>query len=155
MSEVVTRKGDEGPAYWMLGGLYEVRVSAEETDDRATVMRITVPQGAGSPPHTHPGDETLYVLSGEITVHIGDETVSGGPGSSFFFPAGTKEWFEAQTEAQVLGIYTPGGVDRFFAEVGEMALSRSLPPADSAPPDLERLVAVAAQHGMLIEPPAG
>jgi quercetin dioxygenase-like cupin family protein len=154
MAEVVARKGDEGPAYWLLGGLYEIRVSSDETNDRATVVRITVPAGSGSPPHTHPGDETLYVLSGELSVHIDGDTVSAGPGSSLFFPAGTREWFEAQTEAQVLAIYTPGGVDRFFAEVGEVALARTLPPPSDSPPDFERLVRVAGQYGMNIEPPA-
>lgn len=149
----VARKGDEGAAYWLLGGLYEVIVSGEETGGAMTVMRMTAPAGTGAPPHTHPGAEALYVLAGEITVHIGDDAVVAGPGSSFFFPAGTREFFEANTDATVLATYLPGGVDKFFAEVGEQALSRTIPPPSDEPPDFERIITVAAAYGMNIEAP--
>ena len=150
----MARKGDDGAAYWLLGGLYEVLVAGEETGDELTIMRMTTPGGTGSPPHTHPGSEALYVVAGELAVHVGDETVSAGPGASFWFPAGTREWFDAVTTATVVATYLPGGIDKFFAEVGEPALTRGLPPADSAPPDFERILAAAARYGMEIEAPA-
>ena len=153
MAEVVARKADDSNALWMLGGLYEVLVSGEETDGQSTVMRMTAPAGTGSPPHTHPGDEILYVLDGEIDVHIGEEVVPAGPGSTFHFPAGTKEWFEARTQATVLVTYLPGGIDKFFTEIAEPALSRTVPPLSDTPPDFERIVRVAAQYGMNIEAP--
>jgi quercetin dioxygenase-like cupin family protein len=152
--DAIARKGDEGAAYWLLGGLYEVLAADNETDGAYTLMRITTPAGTGSPPHTHPGAEALYVVAGELTVHIEDDTVAAGPGASFYFPAGTREWFEATTTATVLATYLPGGIDRFFAEVGEPALTRGLPPVGEAPPDFERIVATAARYGMDIQPPA-
>ncbi|MDQ1445810.1 MAG: hypothetical protein QOI20_2274 [Acidimicrobiaceae bacterium] len=153
--ETVARKADETPAFWLLGGLYEVVLSGAESGGVATVMRITAPAGGGAPPHTHPGDEALYVVAGELIVHIGDEQVAAGPGASFFFPAGTREWWEAQTTTTtVLATYMPGGVDKFFAEVGELALTRDLPPEGGPPPDIARIVSVAAQYGMDIEAPA-
>jgi hypothetical protein len=114
---------------------------------------MTVPAGTGSPPHTHPGEESLYVLEGDIDVHIGDSVVNAGPGATFFFPAGTREFFEASTDAKIVVTYVPGGIDRFFAEVGEPAASRTLPPPSDTPPDFERIVRVAAEHGMMIEAP--
>jgi quercetin dioxygenase-like cupin family protein len=152
-SQPIARKSDDSRALWLLGGLYEVLVSGEETDGKVTVMRMTAPAGTGSPPHTHPGEESLYVLDGDLSVHIGDEVVAATSGASFHFPAGTKEWFEAQTRATVLATYIPGGIDKFFVEVGEPAMTRSLPPPSDAPPDLERIIRVAAQHGMQIEAP--
>ena len=151
--ETVARKGDEGTAYWLLGGLYEVLLSADETGGAMTVMRITMPPRTGSPPHVHPGAEAMYVLDGELDVHMGDETVAARPGSHFHFPAGTLEWVDATTEVTALITYVPGGIDRFFAAVGEPALSRTLPPPSDTPPDFERIVAVAAEHGMDIRPP--
>jgi len=153
MADAIARKSDEGRALWLLGGLYEILVAGEETGGKETVMRMTAPAGTGSPPHTHPGDESLYVLEGELNVHIGDDVVNAKPGSVFFFPAGTHEFFEAVTQATVLVTYTPGGVDKFFAEVGEPAATRTLPPPSAEPPDFERIIRVAAQHGMNIEPP--
>src|SRR5690242_13477559 len=114
MGDVIARKSDDTRQLWMLGGLYEVLISGEETGGKQTVMRMTAPAGTGSPPHTHPGDETLYVLEGELDVHIGDDVLSASPGSTFHFPAGTREFFEAKTQATVLVTYTPGGIDKFF-----------------------------------------
>ena len=51
-------------------------------------------------------------------------------------------------------VYTPGGIDKFFAEAGEPAAGPGLPPAPEGPPDLERLTNVAA-YGMDIRQPAG
>ena len=155
MADVVARKDDESRALWFLGGLYEILVSSDETDGKVTVMRMSAPAGTGSPPHTHPGEESLYVLSGELNVHIGDDVVAAKPGSTFYFPAGTREFFEAVTDATVLVTYTPGGVDKFFAELAEPAGSRTIPPPPDGPPDFERIVRVAAQHGMDIQPPPG
>src|SRR4029078_12748792 len=98
MADVGARKDDESRALWFLGGLYEILVSGDETDGKVTVMRMTAPAGTGSPPHTLRGEESLYVLSGELNVHIDDDVVSAKPGSSFYFPAGTREFFEAVTD---------------------------------------------------------
>jgi quercetin dioxygenase-like cupin family protein len=152
-TKAITRKGDEGQALWLLGGLYEILVAGEETGDKVTVMRMTAPAGTGSPPHTHPGEESLYVLEGELNVHIGDDVVAARPGEMFHFPAGTREWFEATTQATVLVTYTPGGIDKFFAEVGEPASNRTLPPSSDQAPDFERIIRVAGQYGMNIDAP--
>jgi len=150
----VVRKADEGRAIWMLGGLYEVLVSSDETGGATTVMKMTMPAGMGPPPHRHPGSETVYVLDGTVDYHIGDETVTGGPGTIFHIPADTLERFDPTTAASVLVTYAPGGIEKFFAEAGEAALTRELPPPSSEPPDFERIVEIAAKYGMNIQPPA-
>ncbi len=152
----VVRQRDDGQAIWMLGGLYEIRVGSDETDGAMTVVEMTMPPGMGPPPHTHPGTEFVYVLDGTLRYHIGDDVHEGGPGSAFHIPAGIVENFEPTGDKplRVLVTYTPGGVERFFAEYGEVAKSRQLPPPDESPPDLERLIALAARHGMQILPPS-
>ena len=62
MGRTVVRNAGEGEAFWMLGGLYELKASSEETDGQATIMEMRIPQGAGPPPHTHPGGEAVYIL---------------------------------------------------------------------------------------------
>ena len=47
--KAIVRKAGEGDAYWMLGGLYEVKVSSEESGGAVTVMQMTVPAGMGPP----------------------------------------------------------------------------------------------------------
>jgi quercetin dioxygenase-like cupin family protein len=152
----VARDQGDGEAVWMLGGLYEVKASSEETNGELTVMQMTIPPGMGPPPHTHPGGESVYVLEGTIRYHIGGETVEGGPGSFFYVPEGTMENFEPTGDqpVRVLVIYTPGGVDRFFEEAGEPAREREVPPPPSEPPDLERLTELGEKYGLRIEAPS-
>jgi len=147
MAETVARKGDEGTAIWMLGGLYEVKVSGEETGGAVTVMQMTVPPGAGAPPHTHPGNETVVVLAGTLDYDIGGEVSAGGPGSVFNFTATGDE------NLKLLAVYTPGGIDRFFEEAGEPALTRELPPPADAPPDFAAIAAIGQKYGMEIQAP--
>ena len=64
--DTVAREPGQGTAFWMLGGLYEVKVSSAESDGALTLMEMTMPTGMGPPPHTHPGGETVYVLEGAL-----------------------------------------------------------------------------------------
>jgi quercetin dioxygenase-like cupin family protein len=119
-------------------------------------MEMTIPAGMGPPPHVHEGDESVYVLEGQVRYHIGGEPHEGGPGTFFFVPAGIEENFEAAVgnDVRLLVIYTPGGMDKFFAEAGEPAQRRAVPPPSDAPPDIERLGAIAQKHGLQLKVPA-
>src|SRR5436309_10170164 len=133
----VVRQRGEGKALWVLGGLYEVKASGDETGGKLTVMEMTIPAGMGPPPHTHPGGEAVYVLEGRIRYHIGDDSVEGGPGSFFYVPEGTWENFEPTEDVRLLVIYAPAGeIDEFFDEVGEPATTREAPPPSDQPPDV-------------------
>jgi quercetin dioxygenase-like cupin family protein len=136
----------------MLGGLYELKATSEETNGAMTVIEMTIPAGMGPPPHTHPGSEAVYVLEGRVRYHIEDATTEGGPGSFFYMPEGTWERFEPIEDVRLLVIYAPGGVEEFFAEAGEPAQARELPPP-APPPDFASLVAIAERHGMRMKPP--
>ena len=154
--KTVVRKPGEGDAIWMLDSLYEVKASAEETGGELTAMVMTIAPGMGPPPHEHPGGESVYVLEGQVRYHIGGETYEAWPGSFFYIPAGIEENFEpaGDTPIRVFVMYTPGGIDRFFAEAGEPAMRRELPPPSESPPDFERIVRIGAEHGMRISAPA-
>jgi len=155
MGKTVAKTPGQGDAYWVLGGLYEVLASAEETAGAATIMQFTIPEGAGPPPHTHPGSESVYVIEGTARFHVDGEAHEASPGAFFHFPAGTLETFEPITTTKLLVVYQPGGIDKFFAEVGEVAPRREVPPPMEAPPDLERIARIGEQYGMQIQIPAG
>jgi mannose-6-phosphate isomerase-like protein (cupin superfamily) len=151
--EVVVRSPDEGAALWMLGGLYEVKATSKETDGGMTAMQMTIPVGMGPPPHVHNCAEAVYVIEGTARFDIDGRTVEAGPGTFFYFPEGTLETFEPTSQVRLLMIYAPGGMDEFFAEAGEPATAREVPPAPEGPPDLERLAAIAAKHGLELREP--
>ena len=156
MAETVVRKPDEGAAIWFMDSLYEVKASGEETGGQLTAMVMTIPPGMGPPPHSHPGGESVYVLEGQVRYHVAGETHEGGPGTFFHVPPETDENFEPAGDETIrlLVLYTPGGIDDFFAEVGEPAERRELPPPSETPPDLERIASVAEKYGFRIKVPA-
>lgn len=54
-----------------------------------TLVRVTFPPGAGSPPHRHAGSVAVYVLSGAIRSKVdAGETRVYHAGETFFEPAG-------------------------------------------------------------------
>ncbi|MET7622645.1 cupin domain-containing protein [Streptomyces sp. NPDC005408] len=151
-SNAHVRHSGAGQAFWMLNGLYEVKASSEETNGAMTVMEMTVPVGSGPPPHTHSGTESVYVIEGTLRYHIAGETVEGGPGSFFHILEGTLERFEPTSTARILVTYTPGGIEKFFAEAGEPAQRRELPPPSDTLPDVDRLIEIGKRHGLQMQP---
>ncbi len=149
---VHVRHSGDGKAFWFLNGLYEVKASSEETNGALTVMEMTIPEGMGPPPHTHPGTESVYVIEGTVRYHIAGETVEGGPGSFFHIPEGTLERFEPTSTVRLLITYAPGGIEKFFAEAGEPAQRRELPPHSDTPPDVDRVIEIAKRHGIQMQP---
>jgi quercetin dioxygenase-like cupin family protein len=154
MAKAIVHKPGEGKAFWMLGGLYEVLLSSDETNGQATIMQMTMPAGMGPPMHVHRGvTETVYVVEGTVTYHADGQKIEGGPGTLFRIPADTRERVEPTSKARVVITYEPGGIDKFFAEAGERAQRRELPPPPASPPDVQRLVEIGARYGLEIQPP--
>jgi quercetin dioxygenase-like cupin family protein len=147
----VVTKSDTGQAVWMLGGRYTIRVSGDDSGGELTVMEMELPVGSGPPPHTHAGGETVYVVEGTLSYHIGEETIEAGPGDVIYIPAGTVENFEPTSKARVIITYTPGGMDKYFLEVGEPAPEAGLPPTPEGPPSpefVERMASVGKSYGL-------
>ena len=97
------------------------------------------------------------MLEGQVRYHIGGETYEGGPGTFFHIPPEIEENFEpaGNEPIRLLVLYTPGGLDKYFAEVGEPAQRHELPPPSETPPDFERLASVAGKYGVRMKAPAG
>jgi quercetin dioxygenase-like cupin family protein len=155
-AETVVRHEGESDAIWMLGGLYEIKVTSDETGGAMSVMQMTIPPNAGPPPHVHDHAELVHVLEGKVRFHSESESFEAGPGSMVHFPAGVEETFEPVGDAPVklMLVYAPGGIDRFFKEAGEPAERREVPPQPDSPPDLERLGAIAKKYGLELRVPA-
>lgn len=46
------------------------------------------PASEPDPPHSHPHEQVSYVVTGELVVHIGEESKKLGPGDIFTVPPG-------------------------------------------------------------------
>src|SRR5581483_8114845 len=55
---------------WFLGTLVRPLLTGDDTGGRFAVWEGVLPRGAAPPLHTHPQDETFYVLEGELTIWL-------------------------------------------------------------------------------------
>src|SRR3954469_12867843 len=147
----------EGEAFWLLGMLEIVKISGADTNGEYGLLEITVRAGEGSPWHVHPDeDEWFYTLEGEFTVWVGDRRLSLPSGAFAFGPKGVPHTFIAETDgAKALIGFQPFHFEGFLREVGEPAAERALPPPLEGPPDMARLLLIAARNGMQILGPPG
>ncbi len=98
--------------------LMRVLACAAETDDDLGIVEMTFEPGAGGPPlHVHPTHgEGFYVLSGELTVQVGDEVHTGDAGTWFWAPRNTPHTLANPSDhvTRLLSVFAPGGFERRF-----------------------------------------
>ncbi|HET6764789.1 MAG TPA: cupin domain-containing protein [Longimicrobiaceae bacterium] len=125
-----------------------VRVSGESTGGAMSVLEHTLPAGfVAMPLHTHSREtEVTHVLEGTLTVQVGDDVVTAGPGTYVVKPAGIRHtfWNESERPVRFLEITTPGGVETFYREVSSVIDARGKP-------DITAIKKAALSHGMEFE----
>jgi quercetin dioxygenase-like cupin family protein len=143
----------EGRAYWVVGDLYTILASGEDTCGAYALIHTTVPPGGGPPPHVHRReDEAFYVLEGDLAFHADGRDIRATAGSWVTLAKGSLHTFRntGTATARMLIVVTPSGLERYFAEVGQPATDRALPPPSVTAADIERLLAVAPKYGLEI-----
>ena len=81
------------------------------------------PTGTQTDFHLHRySDEVAYVLSGEVTLKIGDQVTVGGPGTCAFIPRGVAHaWKSTGAEAgRILFVFTPAEAGKLFEEAQQL-----------------------------------
>jgi hypothetical protein len=77
------RRVDSGSSVWYLGNLFTILAGSEDTEGRFALIEMLARKGTEPPRHVHHReDEAFYVLEGEITFYIGDETYVATPARS-------------------------------------------------------------------------
>jgi quercetin dioxygenase-like cupin family protein len=143
---------------WFLGTLVHPRLTGVQTGGRFSLQEALLPRGAAPPLHSHPQDETLYVLDGEVAFWLGEDDAPacrGGPGTTVFAPAGTPHSFRVESDsARMLYLSTPAGIEDYVAALAEPAQWPWLPPPPDGPRvPLDRLAEVEREHGVVRHAP--
>ena len=80
---------ESGSAVWYMGNLFDILADSGETGGRFALIETLSRKGTEPPRHIHWNeDEAWYVLEGEISFYVGDETHRATPGSFVFAPRG-------------------------------------------------------------------
>jgi hypothetical protein len=99
--------------------------------------------GPGRHVHTNE-DEGIYIVSGVLTVEVGDSRFEAGPESFVFMPRGVPHVFANLTseEVRTVGLLNPTGLEAMFHE--QAAYFATL----NGPPDHDFLMALSARYGV-------
>jgi quercetin dioxygenase-like cupin family protein len=156
---------EDGEVLWFLGTLARVKLDGRRTGGRFALWEGVLPQGAAPPLHSHPQDETFYVIEGEVTAWIVEPELARadaetwvatcgrrcGPGGVVFAPGGTPHTFRVESDTmRALFISTPAGIEDMVRGLAEPAGWPWLPtPAQGPRLPAERMAAVEGETGMV------
>jgi quercetin dioxygenase-like cupin family protein len=141
----------QGKSFWLLTDLHTFKIVGDDTDGALAVAELTAGPELGPPPHIHHNaDENFYILEGTFDFSLAGQAFSAGVGAFVHLPKGVVHTHRAGggTSARALVMQSPAGVERFIEAAGTPATDPSVRPA---PPDmsaLERIVAIAHEHGI-------
>ena len=142
------RTASEGDRRWFYGGgVHTWKVRAEEVDGAFMIFEDRMAQGKMTPLHAHPdSDETMYVLEGEILMHMdGLEHRIGADGVAVA-PRGVPHAFLVTSPvARMLCLHTPGCCEAFYWHASEPLSSDDSDP--TGPVDFDRIQESAHRNG--------
>jgi mannose-6-phosphate isomerase-like protein (cupin superfamily) len=142
---------------WLHDALFRVHLDRERTGGAFELLEAIVPSGHMPPWHIHEREaESFLVLEGEITIHAPGGTTVLRPGDAGIAPAGEAHTYEVTSTgaARIVGVCAPAGFVDYLRAAGRPAGYDGLPTVDG-PPDLARIGAAAAAHGVTILAPPG
>jgi quercetin dioxygenase-like cupin family protein len=121
-----------------------IRLAGTQSAGELGVVEMAMAAGSGGPPlHVHPTHgEGFYVLAGDLTIQLGDDVVTGGPGTWAFAPRDTPHTLAnlGAEDARVLCIFAPGGFERRFERMLAEAAGLPSPGEPSAAERATRLI---------------
>jgi quercetin dioxygenase-like cupin family protein len=140
-----------------VGTLATIRVPGEAVEGRFALIEFLFPHHASPPLHTHPQDESYFVLEGRLTVRAGGRRFALEADAAAVVPMGVAHTFRVDSDtARVLVLSMPAGLERFVRDGAVPASTPTLPPAGTSRPTSEELERILATHGQVnVGPPLG
>lgn len=142
----VVRQDGEGDRLWFYGGgVHTWKATEKETGGAFILFEAVMSRGKVTPLHTHPCDETMIVLEGELLVHVQGEEYVVGEHGVLMAPRGVPHAFTVTSQtARMLVLETPGGSEAFYRGASVTATDDLLA---AGPVDMARVQQSAQQHG--------
>jgi quercetin dioxygenase-like cupin family protein len=142
---------------WILGDIYTIKISGDETHGVYSIWEIEVPLNNGPPLHKHSmEDEAFYVLEGDFSFPYGDkEAKVADKGQLINAPRGQFHTYKniGKSVGKLLLIITPSHFEKFFDEIGiPIDNKSSFKPPQIIPSMIEDVVNTAASYGLEIKP---
>ena len=160
MKQQILVPAGTGPTYRSPVDEITFLVTGRETDGAFFMAKVSVPPGAGNPPHIHTREEeSFYIEQGTLTVQIGGKAVTASAGDFVCLPRGVAHSFQntGKVDAKFVLLAVPAGLEKFFEE--SFYLAADCPDAPSmSEAFMGRLLATASKCGLEFlpsSPPSG
>src|SRR5947209_6559088 len=143
----IIRNEGEGERLWFFGGgVHTWKATAEETDGAFLLFEDHMSAGKTTPLHVHANeDEALYVLEGEILVHVDGKSHAVGARGVAVAPRGCPHAFLVTSPtARILTLQTPASAESFYRGASEPAGADADP---YGPVDFDRVREAAERSG--------
>jgi quercetin dioxygenase-like cupin family protein len=79
--------------------------------DKTHLTHVRLEQGVQLPLHSHPHEQTGYLISGRMRFVIGGEAFEAGPGDGWCIPGGVPHSAEVYEETFVIEVFSPARED--------------------------------------------
>lgn len=133
----------EGEMHTMLTHTFTWKVTGADTNGQYAIAEVTDTEGGSAPVHSHPWEETFYILEGEMEVQVGEQTQILGAGAVIHIPANTIHAFRiCSPTCRTLISLAPASAAEFYRETGEKITS--------LPPDPIAFTEICTQHDVEI-----
>jgi quercetin dioxygenase-like cupin family protein len=130
------------------------RSSAQEA--ALGLVDCTLERGSEPPMHIHTREsEFIYVIDGELTAYVGDETLSVQTGGFVFMPRNVPHTFavDGTGEARAFLMYAPNGFERVFSDRRTADYVPGVPGTQAARHDLTIVGQAFEDAGLIITGP--
>lgn len=81
------------------------------TGDKSMVTKMNYKKGDKVPVHSHPNEQSGYVISGEYKIQYGELSDELKPGDSYCIPVNIEHSWEVITGGEVIDVFTPPRLD--------------------------------------------
>ena len=140
-----------GRSFYGPGDRYTFLVTGEESDGAMFSLDCLVGAGGGPPPHRHLAeDELFFIYEGAISFTADGLTFTVAAGESVFVPRGTAHSYrnEGATDARMLAVYTPAGMEGWFREVCTPVTDPAAAPPPVTPELIQRMLEAGPRHNV-------
>jgi quercetin dioxygenase-like cupin family protein len=131
---------NQGNSFLVMGLTFTTKIAAADINSDWVMHEIVGTAGQGAPLHTHPWEETFYVLEGEMEVHVGKRKTLALAGTLLHLPANVAHDFTICSSTVRLLEIIPTFAKSFYEEIGEKITT--------LPPNRDILQTICDKHGV-------